>query len=179
MIDGAARTTWLGLVQEVPDWPAPGVTFLDLTPVLADPAAFAEVIDGLAAPFRGRVDVVAGIEARGFLFGTPVAQRLGVGFVPMRKAGKLPRRTRSAAYALEYGEAVLEVHADAFAPGARVLIVDDVLATGGTAAAATSLVSGAGAVPIAVAVLLEVVPLGGRATLLAASVGTEVHVLTD
>lgn len=171
--------TWKHLVQEVPDWPAPGVVFLDLTPVLADPAALTEVIHELAAPWDGRVDVVAGIEARGFLFGTPVAQRLGVGFVPMRKAGKLPRPTRSATYALEYGEAVLEVHADAFTSGARVLIVDDVLATGGTAAAAASLVREAGAVPVALAVLLEVVPLGGRAAFLAVNAATEVHVLTD
>lgn len=170
--------TWKHLIEEIEDWPAPGVTFLDLTPVLADGAALAEVIDQLASPWVGRVDVVAGIEARGFLFGTPVAQHLGVGFVPMRKAGKLPRPTLSATYALEYGEAVLEVHADAFAPGARVLIVDDVLATGGTATAAASLVREAGAVPVALTVLLEVVALGGRSAFCETAADTEVHVLT-
>ncbi len=170
--------SWQDRVIDVPDWPVPGVTFRDVTPVLADPSAFGEVVAALTEPWLGRVDVVAGIEARGFLFGMPVAQRLEVGFVPLRKAGKLPRATRAVTYTLEYGEAVLEVHVDAFAPGARVLLVDDVLATGGTASAAATLVRQAGAVPVGLAVVLEVTGLHGRDALAGASPGIEVHVLS-
>jgi adenine phosphoribosyltransferase len=151
------------LVRDVPDHPEPGITFRDITPLLADPIAFAAVVDALAQTVPdGAVDVVAGMEARGFILGAPVARRLGVGFVPIRKAGKLPWRTVSASYALEYGEATLELHEDAFSPGQRVLLVDDVLATGGTAVAAAELVHRAGARVAGIGVLIELVALGGR-----------------
>jgi adenine phosphoribosyltransferase len=147
---------------DVPDWPKPGVTFKDISPLLAAPDAFRRVLDAMAEPFQGRVDVVAGIEARGFVLGAPLALVLGVGFVPIRKAGKLPGATLAQSYDLEYGSATVEVHADALEGGRRVLIVDDVLATGGTAAAARELVSRAGGVPVALAVLLELGFLHGR-----------------
>jgi adenine phosphoribosyltransferase len=153
----------MALVRDVPDFPEPGVVFKDITPLLADPAALALAHDEIAKPFAGDgVDVVAGIEARGFMLGPPVAERLGVGFVPLRKAGKLPWHTRSVSYDLEYGRDTIEVHADAIGPSARVLIVDDVLATGGTAAAARELVARSGGEVTGVAVLLELVFLGGR-----------------
>jgi adenine phosphoribosyltransferase len=158
----------LGLVRDVADYPAPGVLFKDITPLLADGPAFAEVVAALAAPHGpgGRpVDVVAGIEARGFIFAAPVAVALGVGFVPIRKVGKLPHATVSATYELEYGTAEVEVHADAVHPGQRVLLVDDVLATGGTAAAAAGLVRSLGGDLVGVAVLLELTALGGRRAL--------------
>jgi adenine phosphoribosyltransferase len=153
----------MALVRDVPDFPEPGVVFKDITPLLADPVALTLAHDQIAEPFVGDgVDVVAGIEARGFMLGPPVAERLGVGFVPLRKAGKLPWRTRSVSYDLEYGRDTMEVHADAIAPSARVLIVDDVLATGGTAGAAGDLVANSGGAVVGVAVLLELVFLGGR-----------------
>jgi adenine phosphoribosyltransferase len=151
-------------VRDIPDWPQPGVTFKDITPLLADPAAFAAVVDGLAAGHAG-VDRVAGIEARGFILAAPAACALGAGFVPVRKQGKLPGPSYAQSYALEYGTATLEVHQDAFGPGDRVLIVDDVLATGGTAAATVDLVRRSGAVVEAVAVLLELGFLHGREAL--------------
>src|SRR5436305_12727694 len=132
------------LVRDVPDYPQRGVVFKDITPLLGDGKAFAAVIDALAAIY-GPVDKVAGIEARGFILAAPVACRLGAGFVPIRKQGKLPAATHAESYELEYGTATIEVHTDAFAPGERVLIVDDVLATGGTARAAAALVRPAGA----------------------------------
>jgi adenine phosphoribosyltransferase len=155
------------LVLDVPDYPEPGIVFKDITPLLADPAGFAAVVDELAAAGRddeGRVvvDKVVGMEARGFIFGAPVALALGVGFVPVRKAGKLPRATHAVSYALEYGEATLEVHRDAVAPGERVLLVDDVLATGGTIAATRELVAACGGESVAVAVLMELSFLPGR-----------------
>ena len=158
------------LIIDVPDYPEPGVVFKDMTPLLADHGAFASVIEALAAVGRngdGRtvVDKVAGMEARGFIFGASVALALGVGFVPVRKAGKLPRATHAVSYALEYGEATLEIHQDAIRPGERVLLVDDVLATGGTVAAATSLVERCGGIPHAVAVVLELTFLPGRETI--------------
>ena len=141
--------------------------FKDITPLLLDPAAFASVITALAATGRdesggARVDTVVGIEARGFILAAPVAHMLGVGFVPIRKQGKLPYRTRAASYVLEYGQATIEVHDDAFTIGDRVLIVDDVLATGGTVEAAAGLVTGAGAHVVAVSVLMELGFLSGR-----------------
>jgi adenine phosphoribosyltransferase len=155
------------LVVDVPDYPRPGVVFKDITPVLADPVAFAVVVEALAAAGRGAdgrplVDVVVGMEARGFILAAPVALALGTGFVPVRKAGKLPRETLSQTYALEYGEATLEVQRDAFRPGDRILLVDDVLATGGTVAATRRLVEGCGAVPVGVAVLMDLSFLPGR-----------------
>jgi adenine phosphoribosyltransferase len=153
-------------VRDVPDYPQAGVMFKDITPLLADAGAFREVIDGLAGAFgpadTAYVDKVAGIEARGFILAAPVACRLGVGFVPVRKKGKLPAATFAQEYDLEYGSATLEVHQDAFAPGDRVLIVDDVLATGGTARATASLVSQAGGTVVGIAFLMELSFLSGR-----------------
>jgi adenine phosphoribosyltransferase len=151
-------------IRDVPDFPEPGISFKDITPLLADGPAFSAVIDALAAG-HGPIDKVAGIEARGFILAAPVATRLGCGFVPVRKAGKLPAQTYREDYQLEYGTATIEVHTDAFAPGEKVLIVDDVLATGGTALASADLVRRAGAEVIGIAVLLELSFLDGRAKL--------------
>jgi adenine phosphoribosyltransferase len=155
------------LVVDVPDFPQPGVVFKDITPVLADPQAFGTVVEALADAGRddaGRplVDHVVGMEARGFILAAPVALSLGAGFVPVRKQGKLPRETVAESYALEYGEATLEVQRDALRPGSRVLLVDDVLATGGTVAATRRLVERCGAVAVAVAVLMDLSFLPGR-----------------
>ena len=152
------------LVRDVPDYPQPGVVFKDITPLLADGKAFAAVLDALAATY-GPVDKVAGIEARGFILAAPVACHLGVGFVPIRKQGKLPGVTFAQEYDLEYGTATIEVLTDAFAPGERVLVIDDVLATGGTARATADLVQRAGAQVAGLAVLLELSFLNGRARL--------------
>lgn len=157
-------------VLDVPDYPEPGIVFKDITPLLADHAAFTAVIEGLAAAGRGEsgevvVDKVVGMEARGFILAAPVALALGTGFVPVRKAGKLPRETHAVSYALEYGEATLELHRDAIAPGDRVLLVDDVLATGGTVKATQSLVESCGGTVHAVAVLMELAFLPGRETI--------------
>lgn len=150
-------------VRPVEDWPAPGVTFRDVTPLLADPAAFGAVTSALRdAVTAFEPDVVVGVEARGFIFGAPLALELGVGFVPVRKAGKLPADTHAASYALEYGEATLEIHTDALAPGARAVVVDDVLATGGTLGATGDLVAACGAEVVANVVVLEIGALGGR-----------------
>jgi adenine phosphoribosyltransferase len=153
-------------VRAVPDHPRPGVVFRDITTLLADGPAFQEVIEAIAGANReARVDVVAGIESRGFILAGPIAYLLGAGFVPMRKQGRLPAATVSIPYALEYGEAVLEIHADAISRGQRVLIVDDVLATGGTAAAAIELVEKLGGVVAGLAFLIELEGLGGSAAL--------------
>lgn len=151
------------LVRPIADWPEPGVTFRDITPLLRDAGALAATVDGLVALAQeiGPVDAVLGIEARGFIFGPAVALRLGAGFVPVRKAGKLPSTSLSTSYDLEYGSATLEMHADAIEPGARVLVVDDVLATGGTMAAAADLVDQAGGVVAGNLVLIEISALGG------------------
>lgn len=151
-----------GSVRDVPDYPKPGVVFKDITPLLAEPRTFRRVVDALAAPWEGKVDKVVGIEARGFIVAAPVALDLGAGFVPVRKAGKLPGPTYTASYTLEYGEETLEMHRDALRPGERVLVVDDVLATGGTVEATCGLVRGAGAHPVGVSVLLELAFLRGR-----------------
>jgi adenine phosphoribosyltransferase len=152
-------------VRAIPDWPEPGVTFRDITPLLAQPEAFASLVDALAAAGEelGPVDAVLGIEARGFIVGAPVALKLEAGFVPVRKAGKLPHQTLSTSYALEYGEATIEIHADALKPGDRVLVVDDVLATGGTLEATANLVAQAGATVAGFVVAIELPALGGRA----------------
>jgi adenine phosphoribosyltransferase len=156
----------LDRVRDVPDYPKPGVLFKDITPLLADPVAFASVVDAIVVhQGRGTVDKVVGIEARGFIVAAPVAYHFGAGFVPVRKAGKLPAETLSRSYALEYGEATLEVHRDAFAPGDRVLVVDDVLATGGTVEATAELVRAAGGQVLGCSVLMELTALGGRARL--------------
>jgi adenine phosphoribosyltransferase len=155
------------LIRDVPDYPVPGVVFKDITPLLADPDGFAAVVTALAAAGRDEdgtvvVDKVAGMEARGFILAAPVALALEVGFVPVRKAGKLPKETFAVSYALEYGEATLELHQDGIAPGERVLLVDDVLATGGTADATRQLVERSGGVPHGLAVLIELSFLPGR-----------------
>jgi adenine phosphoribosyltransferase len=155
-------------VRDVPDYPQPGVMFKDITPLLADPAGLSMVVAALCAPHldgTAPIDLVAGIEARGFILGAPMAMTLGVGFVPLRKRGKLPHHTLSTSYQLEYGSAELEVHADGITAGQRVLIVDDVLATGGTAAAACELVELAGGTVTGVTVLLELGFLVGRSRL--------------
>ncbi|MDA0635715.1 adenine phosphoribosyltransferase [Nonomuraea sp. MCN248] len=154
------ETTILERIRDVPDYPKPGVVFKDITPLLADHTAFHAVVDGLADGFEA--DKVVGIEARGFIVAAPVAYREGAGFVPVRKKGKLPAAVLEESYDLEYGSATIEVHDDAFSPGDRVLIVDDVLATGGTAAAAVELVRRAGAEVAGVAVLMELAFLKGR-----------------
>ena len=150
------------LIRAIPDYPEPGVLFRDITPLLVDAAALRAVIDAMTGPFEGEFDVVAGIEARGFLLAGAAAVAAGVGLVPIRKAGKLPRPAAAVPYALEYGTAVIEAHDD-MAPGTRVLLVDDVLATGGTLAAAHELVAGLGGVVTGTSVLLELEALGGRA----------------
>ncbi len=167
MTDAAAAVA--RLVRDVPDFPEPGVMFKDIVPLLADAAAFRTVVDGIAAAGRDGagdvvVDKVAGMEARGFILAAPVALALGVGFVPVRKSGKLPGATHAVSYALEYGDAVLEVQQEALAPGDRVLLVDDVLATGGTARAARELVEACGATAVGLSVLIELTFLPGRAT---------------
>lgn len=155
-----------GLVRDIPDFPKAGITFKDITPVLADADAFAAVIDALAEAFAGTpIDKVLGIEARGFIVAAPVARHLGAGFVPVRKAGKLPWQVEKEEYVLEYGADLLEIHRDAVAPGERTLIVDDVLATGGTASAATRLVERLGAEVAGLGFILELGFLGGRAQL--------------
>jgi len=160
----ALAATLARLVRDVPDFPEPGVVFKDVAPLLADPEAFAAVAGALADRARDTgASLVAGIEARGFVLGAPAALAAGLGFVPLRKVGKLPGPTRSVAYGLEYGDAVLQIQADGVPRGARVLVVDDVLATGGTAAAAAALIRAAGGEPTELAVLLEIAFLGGRA----------------
>lgn len=151
------------IVRDIPDFPQPGIIFKDITPLLLDGALLAEVVNCLAD--RGRelgVQKVAGIDARGFLFGPPVALQLGLGFVPIRKKGKLPYHTISRKYALEYGTAEIEIHTDAFTPGERVLLVDDLLATGGTAGAAIALIAEAGATVVEAQFIIELDFLHGR-----------------
>jgi adenine phosphoribosyltransferase len=151
------------LIRDVPDFPEPGIVFKDITPVLADPMAFSTITDLIVVHFgRGNVDKVVGIEARGFILASPVAYHFNAGFVPIRKKGKLPWNTVEEEYALEYGTATLEVHADAVKPGERVLIVDDVLATGGTAKAAASLVEQIGGKVCGIACMIELDFLHGR-----------------
>ncbi|MGN9787585.1 adenine phosphoribosyltransferase [Nonomuraea sp. ZG12] len=164
-------TTILERIRDVPDYPQPGVLFKDITPLLGDPVAFAAVVDELAGLHE--VDKIVGIEARGFILAAPVAYRSGAGFVPVRKKGKLPAATLAESYDLEYGSATIEVHHDAFEPGERVLIIDDVLATGGTAAATVELVRRAGAEVVCFAVLMELAFLKGRERL----TGVEIHSL--
>jgi adenine phosphoribosyltransferase len=150
-------------IRHVPDFPKPGILFYDITTLLADPTGFHDVIDALAAPYAGQgIDRVVGIESRGFILAAAVADRLGAGFVPIRKPGKLPSATITESYALEYGTDRLEIHADAVGPGQRVLMVDDVLATGGTARAAVKLVQRLGSTLHGTAFLIELDFLKGR-----------------
>jgi len=160
--DGVLRS----LIRDVPDFPEPGVLFKDITPLLAHAEAFALVVDRLSEHFVGRhIDKVVGVEARGFVLAAPVAHRLGAGLVPVRKPGKLPWATHAATYDLEYASDRLEVHQDALAPGERVVVVDDVLATGGTAAATAELVETLGGEIVGLGFLIELAFLGGAARL--------------
>lgn len=165
-------------IRDVADYPEPGVMFKDITPLLADPAAFTALTDALAAVAESTgATKVVGLEARGFILGAPVAVRAGLGFIPVRKAGKLPGATLSQAYDLEYGSAEIEVHAEDLSSGDRVLIVDDVLATGGTAEASIELIRRAGAEVSGLAVLMELGFLGGRSRLEPALAGAPLEAL--
>lgn len=156
----------LELIRTIPDWPTPGVMFKDITPALADPDALFDLVEGLAEPFfEADITHVVAMEARGFIVGAPVAVMLNAGFIPLRKPGKLPFNTYAESYALEYGANELHMHVDALTPASRVLIVDDVLATGGTAAAAERLIDSAGATVLGSAYILELAFLGGRSKL--------------
>lgn len=162
-------------IRDVPDFPKAGITFKDITPLLGDPTAFATCIDDLVEPFAGEgITHIAAVESRGFIFGAAMARQLGCGFVPIRKPGKLPYKTRRHAYQLEYGEDSIEIHEDAFSGEARVLLVDDVLATGGTAAAAHRLIEHERITFAGYAFLIELDFLGGRAKL---GHGARVHSL--
>lgn len=153
-------------IRHVPDFPKPGILFYDITTLMKDPQGFRSAIDAMAKSYMtGSIDLVVGIESRGFIFGAAVADRIGAGFAPVRKIGKLPSTTRRASYDLEYGTDSLEIHEDAIAEGQRVLIVDDLLATGGTAAATVGLVRGLGGNVVGVQFLIELLALGGRSKL--------------
>jgi adenine phosphoribosyltransferase len=161
-------TDFRPFVRDVPDFPTQGILFRDVTPLLASPDAFGAAVDAMASPYRhkdAKPDKILGIEARGFLFGTALARELHVGMVPARKPGKLPCRTERVDYGLEYGKDCLEVHADAFRKGERVLVVDDVLATGGTAKAAAELAERLGSQVVGISVFIELEALGGRSRL--------------
>ena len=163
-------------VRDVPGFPKPGINFKDITPLLGDPGLFARATDGMAESFRtAGVTHVAAIESRGFILGAPVARALGAGFIPVRKRGKLPFRTEAIEYALEYGTDHLEVHVDACSDGTRILVVDDVLATGGTAAAACALLERVGATVVGCSFLLGLGALGGERKL----AGREVRILLN
>ena len=153
-------------IRTIPDFPKPGIVFRDVTTLLRDPEGYAAAIDSMSAPIRAwKPDVIVGIESRGFIFGAPIARDLGIGFVPVRKLGKLPADTISVEYDLEYGKNVLEIHRDALKAGERVVIVDDVLATGGTVAGTVRLVEQLGARVVGISFLAELPALGGRARL--------------
>jgi adenine phosphoribosyltransferase len=163
-------------IRSIPDFPKPGILFRDITTLLKDGAAFAETIDRLYEHYKDkRVSKVIGIESRGFIFGAPLALRLGCGYVPVRKPGKLPAEKVSVEYELEYGTDRIEMHKDAVAPGERVVIVDDLLATGGTAAAARALVENLGAEISGIAFIIELDSLNGRAKLPGADIFTIIH----
>lgn len=158
-------------IRTIPDYPKPGIQFRDITTLLADARAFRQAVDELVQPFAGlKIDKVAGIEARGFILGGAVAHQLSAGFVPLRKKGKLPYRTRSVEYALEYGSDALEIHLDAFQAGERIMLVDDLIATGGTALAAIDLLRQGGAEIVAAGFVVDLPDLGGAARLAAAGV---------
>jgi len=164
------------LIRAVPDFPKKGIMYRDITPMLADPGALALAVELMANPFRGqKFDVVVGAESRGFIFGVAVAQALGCGFVPVRKPGKLPSTSVSVSYTLEYGKDSLEMHADAFPAGTKVLVVDDLLATGGTLKACCELVERVGGVVAGATVLIELADLGGRALIAPRDVHTVIR----
>jgi len=167
-------------IRDVPDFPEPGIVFKDITPLLGDAEVFSAAVDAMAEPYdANNVDVVVGIEARGFIFAAPLATRLAAGFVPVRKPGKLPWRVRSLEYSLEYGTDRLEAHEDSITPGLRVLVVDDVLATGGTGAATIDLVRSLGGDVVGFAVLIELGFLDGRSKLADVDVHAVVHYGAD
>ncbi len=156
-------TDFSKFIRHIPDFPQPGIVFKDITPLLQDPHAFRNVVNTMAVYYEQKnVDVIVGIDARGFIFGSALAYRLGVSFVPIRKSGKLPYRTHEASYELEYGTDTLAIHQDACTPGSRVLICDDVIATGGTVAASINLVEKLGSEVAGIAVLIELTFLNGR-----------------
>ena len=157
-------------IRDVPDWPKPGVIFKDITPLLSDGVAFRAAVDELVTSAPEGIDIVVGMEARGFIFAAPVALQLGAGFVPVRKPGKLPGEVHSQQFALEYGHETLTILTDALWPGARVMVIDDILATGGTVAATASLIKRMGAELVHVSVLMELGFLGGREKLAAGGV---------
>ena len=158
-------------IRTIPDYPKAGIQFRDITPLLADARAFRRTVDELVQPFAGqRLDKVAGVEARGFILGGAVAHQLSIGFVPLRKKGKLPYRTRAVEYALEYGFDIMEMHLDAVCEGERVILVDDLIATGGTAMAAVELLAQAGVEIVAAAFVIDLPDLGGADRLRAAGV---------
>jgi adenine phosphoribosyltransferase len=166
MQDPVTRLRLETLVRDIPDFPSPGILFKDITPILADPIAVREIVDRFAEFSRERQpDVVVGIESRGFIFGMPLALELGLPFVPVRKVGKLPWKTVREEYALEYGTSVLEIHADAIAPGERAIVVDDLLATGGTAGAAKRLIERLGGHAVGFCFAIELAFLHGKLTL--------------
>ena len=170
-------TDWSTWIRDVPDFPSVGILFRDITPLWADPKAFESAITALAGPFQGDgIQKVVGIEARGFIFGAAAARALSAGFVPARKPGKLPRERHRVDYALEYGSDALEIHVDAIAPGERILLVDDVLATGGTARAAADLIRRCGGALAGVAFFLELTALNGRSRLTSERVESVVRV---
>ena len=153
-------------IRDVPDFPKPGIVFKDISPLLKSPAGLAMAVEQMANPYRGMgVELVCGAESRGFIFGPAIAQQLNIGFVPVRKPGKLPAATYQVSYDLEYGSDTLEVHQDAFTPGMKAVIVDDLIATGGTAAATAELVEQAGATVVGFSFLIELVDLKGRSLL--------------
>jgi adenine phosphoribosyltransferase len=158
-------TDFAKFIRDIPDFPKPGIVFKDITPLLADAAAFRDMIDALVAPYRGRVDTVLGIESRGFIIGAAAALALGTGIAIVRKPGKLPYHTHRASYELEYGSDTLEIHHDAVGDGHRVLLIDDLLATGGTASAAIQLVRRCGGIVTACAFVIELAFLDGRTRL--------------
>jgi adenine phosphoribosyltransferase len=179
LVSGEERLAVIrSLVRDVPDFPKPGILFRDITTVLRDPVAWRATVDQLCdAVDAWDFDVVVGIESRGFILGSALAYQLGVGFVPVRKPGKLPSAVHTIDYALEYGLDSLEIHQDALAPGSRVLVVDDLLATGGTATATARLVGACDAVLAGAAFLVELEALGGRAPLAGAAPGAEIAAL--
>ena len=166
----------LSLIRDIPDYPKPGVLFKDITPLLADSQAFSAVLDAIASHATG-VDYIAGIEARGFIIASALAQKTGKGFIPIRKKGKLPSKVYSRSYGLEYGEDELEIHQDAFPPGSRVLLIDDVLATGGTIRASLELIAEVGGSVPTVLVLIEIEALSGRKNIETGNSSVEVHAL--
>ena len=160
---GTERIHFEGYIRSIPDWPKKGILFRDITPLLADPKALAAAVDALCAGFtEGDIEYVAAVEARGFIFGAAAAEKLGAGFVPIRKKGKLPFKTESVTYDLEYGTDTLEVHSDAVDKGAKVLMIDDLLATGGTMAAACELIEKIGGQIAGISFLIELSELAGR-----------------